>query len=86
MSRLRGFRDARRVRAQRFGFLDGEKGQFGEAFSIPGEVAQVIPAHGVDIGLCDFVRQLAVVASEDGKETLGFEKTLLLNDLSVYVR
>ena len=36
-------------------FVIGEEGKFEQGVAVTGEMAEVVPAHGVDVGLSDFV-------------------------------
>lgn len=49
-------------------------------------MAEVVPAHGIDVGLSDFIGELSVVPGEEGVEVSIFEEVLLLDNLSVDVR
>lgn len=68
------------------GFVLGEEGKFEKGVAVAGEMAEVVPAHGVDVGLSDFIGELRVVPGEEGVEVFIFEETLLLDNLSVDVR
>lgn len=47
------------------------------------EVAEIVPTHGVDVGLTDFFRKLGVVGGHKEEELLIADKTLLLDDVGI---
>lgn len=86
MRGLGGAREGGGVGAEGMGFVVDEEGKFEEGVAVAGEMAEVVPTHGVDIGLGDFVGELSVVSGEEGVEVSVLEEILLLYDLSVDVR
>lgn len=54
-----------------------------QCFLVPGELVQVVPAHGVEVGLADLTRQDGLVPVQKRKEILELEEVLLLDDLGI---
>jgi hypothetical protein len=46
-------------------------------------LVQVVPAHGVEVGLANLPREHGLVPVEKGKQVLELEEVLLLNYLSI---
>jgi len=83
---LGGAREGGGIGAERVGFFVGEDGEFEEGVAVAGEMAEVVPAHGVDVGLSDFIGELRVVPGEECVEVFVSEEIVLLYDLSIDVR
>jgi len=75
---LGGAREGGGVGAERVGFFVGEDGEFEEGVAVAGEMAEVVPAHGIDVGLSDFIGELRVMPVEEGVEVFISEEILLL--------
>lgn len=48
-------------------------------------MAEIVPAHGIDVGLCNLVGELRVVSIEEGIEAFISEEVLLLYYLGVNI-
>lgn len=57
-----------------------------ERFVVFGKVGDVVPSHGVDVGLADFVGELGVVRYNELEEVFVADEGGLLDVLSICAR
>lgn len=71
------------VRANCVVLVDDENGNLLQSQFIPSEVTEVVPTHGIDVRLTNFLSKDRMVSREEGVEAFVSEECLLLDNLRV---